>query len=298
MAKAKTEPAKLKPAEFVMVPFKRIKRHKRFKNSRHMATNIPEMVATITNDQIQTPLIVWEVDGDTNLYLVSGFRRYAAVEHINGETPGAISEVPCRIFRGDIAEAAKLNLLENVQRDDLSPIEVCEYMAYLKELGHNQAAMAEILGKSPAWVSGAMTFMKKATEPLLRAVKDKIVSFSAALELASLEPAQQMRTVDELVKVYKAKGKKAAAEEGSKRGSAATGKTRAQKRSDIENQLEAYRTADTTSVTSEVKAYYYGLQTALAWVLDSALPAIGPFWRDVNHVDVKLRELAEEPTEE
>jgi len=287
--------------DYHLIPVAAIKKHNKFKNSRHQSSqNVSDLINTITNDGVQTPLTVWEVPCEptrvayskepvtVQYFIISGFRRFAAVTRINTTSPGAITKVPVRIYRGDIQEAAKLNFIENVQREDLSPIEVCEYLAYLKELGHKRGEMADIIGKSPAWVTVAQQFMKNAVTELQEAVKDNILSYTNAMEISKWEPQEQLRTIEDIKETIKTKGRKEAGKKATKK----TGKSRestAKKRSakEVAEQLEAYKNTPLSGQPEEIKNYYYGIMTALEWVANKDAPNSGPFWTNIEHVDMK-----------
>jgi len=310
--KATKEPESILIAckDYHLVPVAAIKKHKDFKNSRHQSSkNVSDLILTITNDGINTPLTIWEVPCPptkvgyskepvtVQYFVVSGFRRLAAVTRINTSSPGAITHVPAKIFHGDIQEAAKLNLIENVQREDLTPIEICEYLKYLKDLGHKRGEMAEIIGKSPAWVTTAQQFSSKAVDELIEAVKDDVLSYTNAMEISKWEPPEQLRTIEEIRETLKTKGKKEAAKKATKK--AGTGREpSAKKRSakEIEAQLESYKNTPLAAHPLEVKNYYYGIMTALTWVLDKNAPDAGPFWTNIEHVDMKAAHLEETTT--
>jgi ParB/RepB/Spo0J family partition protein len=293
--------------DYFTLPVVAIKKHGKFKNSRHQSSkNVSDLINTITNDGIQTPLTVWEVPCEptavsyspdpvmVQYFLISGFRRLAAVTRINTTSPGAIKRVPVRIFKGDIQEAAKLNFIENIQREDLNAIEVCEYLAYLKDLGHKRGEMAEIIGKSPAWVTVAQQFMKKATSELQQAVKDNILSYTNAMEVSKWEPNEQLRTIEEIKETIKTKGRKEAGKKASKKTGTSRPSSPRRSVKEVEDQLESYKTTPLSGQPEEVKNYYYGIMTALQWVLEKNAPNSGPFWTNIEHVDMKKEHL--EPT--
>jgi ParB family chromosome partitioning protein len=92
--------------------------------------------------------------GDKPFVILIGHRRRHA-----GELAG-LDEAPVKV-REDVAAASRRNaLIENVQRDDLSPLEEAHAIRDLMaEEGLSQGKAAALLGKSGAWVSFRMALL-------------------------------------------------------------------------------------------------------------------------------------------
>ena len=105
----------------------------------------------------QQPVAVRKVDG--TYHLVFGYRRYAAVSLLNAEginTPLEAVEVTA-----DEQQALLLNILENDERKDTTPVDDAHNVQRLfKEHGMTKAAIAEHYGKSPSWVTQTITLVK------------------------------------------------------------------------------------------------------------------------------------------
>ncbi|MEI6317447.1 MAG: ParB/RepB/Spo0J family partition protein [Pseudomonadota bacterium] len=123
-------------------------------NPRAVLQHLNELADSIARVGILQPLLVrthpsipdaWEI--------LSGHRRHAAAglaaEQLGQEKPA----LPCRIVSLSDENAAEVALVENLQRDDLSPLEeALGYERLQREYGHAVDIIAERIGKSSAYV--------------------------------------------------------------------------------------------------------------------------------------------------
>lgn len=82
-------------------------------------TKLEELAATIQNRGILEPLLVREVDGG-RFELIAGGRRYRAAQR------SGLAEVPVVVLALTDEEALEVALLENIQRENLNPVEETE----------------------------------------------------------------------------------------------------------------------------------------------------------------------------
>lgn len=82
-------------------------------------TKLEELAATIQNRGILEPLLVREMDGD-RFELIAGGRRYRAAQR------SGLAEVPVVVLALTDEEALEVALLENIQRENLNPVEEAE----------------------------------------------------------------------------------------------------------------------------------------------------------------------------
>lgn len=189
------------------IPFGSIEFHEEITNPREELKDIPELISSIRAVGLQVPLTVLhrEDKGATNgdpkdrYYLVVGFRRHEAIRRIREENDGAFKKVEVKKFTGSTAEAQVLNLTENIQRSQLSPVEVANGVEILFNLGFKQKEIAEKIGKSQTWVSNAMQFRRQATPQLKRAVKDGDITYGFGREIATLPEGEQREKVAQIV---------------------------------------------------------------------------------------------------
>jgi len=264
------------------VEIEAIKRHPDFKNSRHTVGGLEDLCASIQNEGVLNPLVVWE--NDSHMYLVSGFRRMAAIETILRDDPEALGggQVPVRVFEGDLKGAARINLAENIQREDLSPLEIGEYLEHLtQEFGYKPEEVAEVIGKSPAFVYGHRAFLKDAIPALVGCIREKEMSYTLGLDI-SKQPAKRQAELVEKHRKFREELKsdrKAAsatrkelaedAEKPAKEKEPKTPKKGARRPAgDIQAKLEAYMSTDWSELDSDVQAFIFGIQKGLAFALN------------------------------
>ena len=86
--------------------------------------------------------------------IIAGERRWRASQLAQ------LHEVPVMIRRLDNRAALEIGLIENIQRADLTPIEEAEgYQRLIKEFGHTQEALAEVIGKSRSYITNSLRLL-------------------------------------------------------------------------------------------------------------------------------------------
>jgi ParB family transcriptional regulator, chromosome partitioning protein len=112
------------------------------------------------------PLLVRPAASDPERYeIVAGERRWRAAQR------AGVHELPVVLYRLSDREALELALLENVQRQDLSPIEEADgYRRLIDEFGHTQAELAGALGKSRSHIANLLRLL--ALPPAVRGLLD------------------------------------------------------------------------------------------------------------------------------
>lgn len=109
--------------------------------------SLAELTASIERHGLIQPITVKRQE-DGMYLLVAGERRFRAFERLGRET------IPAIITMGDAEEIA---LIENIQREDLNPLEEAEAMARMMERHqYTQEQLGQIVGKSQANISKAL----------------------------------------------------------------------------------------------------------------------------------------------
>ncbi len=154
---------------------------------------LAELAESIRESGLIQPLVVREKQG--RYELIAGERRLRACE-IAG-----VEDVPVVIKDVSDSEAFTLALIENIQREDLNPVE--EAMAYQKLLDDSvgsQAEVAKLVGKSRSAVTNALRLLDLPDEVLEMVAGEELSSGHArALVTLSAEEAAAMarRIVEE-----------------------------------------------------------------------------------------------------
>lgn len=154
---------------------------------------IEELSRTIHIHGIIQPIVVRQFE--VNKYeIIAGERRWRAMKRLGWE------EVPAIIKNLSDTETASVALIENLQREELSPIE--EAMAYGKLLElHNltQEALAQRLGKGQSTVANKLRLLKL-PQPIQEALLNKVITERHARSLIPLkDPEKQLLLLEEIM---------------------------------------------------------------------------------------------------
>ena len=114
-----------------------------------------ELADSIKAQGIVQPLIVREQDG--HLELIAGERRWRAAQLIG------LTEVPVILRQADDRAVLELALIENLQRENLNPIEEAQgYAQLIAQFQLKQEEVAAKVGKSRAVIANALRLLKLA----------------------------------------------------------------------------------------------------------------------------------------
>jgi ParB family transcriptional regulator, chromosome partitioning protein len=120
---------------------------------RHFAEEaLDELGASIKRHGIIQPIVVRPHNG--SFQIVAGERRWRAAQRAQ------IHEIPAIIRNFDDAETLEIALIENIQRQDLNPIEEAEtYRRLCDEFGHSATALADLVHKSRSHVANMIRLL-------------------------------------------------------------------------------------------------------------------------------------------
>ena len=113
------------------------------------------LAQSIREKGILQPLLVRPLAGEAaDFELVAGERRWRAAQRVG------LHEVPVIVRPITDSEALEIALVENLQREDLSPLEEAEaYSRLIDEFGRTQASLAEAVGKSRSHVANMVRLL-------------------------------------------------------------------------------------------------------------------------------------------
>jgi ParB family chromosome partitioning protein len=115
--------------------------------------SLAELVLSIREHGVLQPLIVTRADNDAYA-LVAGERRWRAAR------AAGLLTVPVVVKETTPRQRLEIALVENIQRQDLSPLETAQaYRQLIDEHGLTQEAAAERVGKSRAAVANALRLL-------------------------------------------------------------------------------------------------------------------------------------------
>ncbi len=151
-----------------------------------------ELVASIREKGIIQPLIVTPLEDGYEL--IAGERRLEAAK------VAGLKEVPV-IVKREIGETERLEmaLIENIQRQDLSPIEEAEaYYRLISEFGLTQEEVAKRVGKDRATIANILR-LRKLPSTIKEDLREGRISVGHAKALLNLPLEQQLALRDEII---------------------------------------------------------------------------------------------------
>ena len=117
---------------------------------------------SIANYGVLQPIIVRESEYLTGTYeIIAGERRWRAAKM------AGLSEIPAIVFDGDELKAAQVAMIENIQREDLNPVEeAMGYGALIERFGLTQDQVAKQVGKNRSTVANMLRLLDLPVEVL------------------------------------------------------------------------------------------------------------------------------------
>jgi ParB family chromosome partitioning protein len=147
------------------------------------------LVQSIREKGVIQPLLVRPVgDGGSeagaDFELVAGERRWRAAQR------AGLHEVPVVIRPFGDSEVLEIALVENLQREDLTPLEEAEaYSRLMHEFGRNQAEVAETIGKSRSHVANTLRLLALPSTVKQQLEEKALTAGHARALLAAPDPA-------------------------------------------------------------------------------------------------------------
>ena len=121
--------------------------------------------------------------------IISGERRLRAARR------AGVDHLPAFVREADSAEMLEMALVENVQREELNPIEIAlGYQRLVEECDLTQGEVAERVGKSRATVSNFLRLLRLPPR-IQAALRDKEVSMGHARALVALDDTEAQTTL-------------------------------------------------------------------------------------------------------
>lgn len=153
---------------------------------------ISELADSIARVGILQPIIVRPKD--TGYQIIAGERRWRAARAAGLET------VPVRIMQAGETEALELALIENLQRQDLNPIEESRgYKKLLSEYDMTQAELADKVSKSRSSITNALRLLDLPDEVQDLLLGDKLSAGHARAVLSVPDEERRVRLATKVV---------------------------------------------------------------------------------------------------
>tara|TARA_R110002124_G_scaffold149220_1_gene314976 strand:- start:111443 stop:112369 length:927 start_codon:yes stop_codon:yes gene_type:complete len=115
-----------------------------------------QLAESISTHGILQPILVRALDEtEEHFEIIAGERRWRAAQIAQ------LHEVPVILVQMGDEEALEIALIENLQREDLNPLEEAQgYQKLIEEFAHTQGKLAAVIGKSRSHIANTLRLLK------------------------------------------------------------------------------------------------------------------------------------------
>ena len=172
----------VKPIPLVQISPNPDQPRKKFKDQ-----ELQELAESIKEKGVLVPIILRTVQNKPYLYeIVAGERRYRAAQM------AGLSEIPALVKTLTNQNAMEIALIENVQRENLNPIEEAEgYQNLMEKCEYSMADVSRLIGKSESYIRN-LTRITSLPESVKEMVRNGEISASHARTIAVSDNPEQL----------------------------------------------------------------------------------------------------------
>lgn len=147
--------------------------------------SLDDLVKSIQNKGVLQPLLVRSIPMG-GYEIIAGERRFRASQK------AGLQQIPVIIKDFNDKDALEVALIENLQREDLNPLEEAEaYIRLLKEYQYTQENLAEVLGKSRSYIANMMRLVEL-PEKIKELLESKQLTAGHARALLGVKKAEDL----------------------------------------------------------------------------------------------------------
>ena len=175
-------------------------------------SNLQELINSIKERGIIQPIIVRKSkDKESKFEIIAGERRWLAAQK------SGLHQVPVVVTEVDDLKSLEFAIVENVQRQDLNPLEEAQgYKRLIDEFSYDQEKVSKFIGKSRSHISNSLRLLTLPSE-VIKLIEEQKISAGHAKILVGLDNASfvakkilenklSVRQAENLVKIFKKKG--------------------------------------------------------------------------------------------
>ena len=154
--------------------------------------SIEDLAKSIQALGVIQPITVRKIEND-NFQLVSGERRLKAVKSVGLQT------IPSFIRIADDQESLEMALVENIQREDLDPIEIAlSYQRLIDEIELTQQELSERIGKKRSTITNYIRLLR--LDPIIQTgMRDGFISMGHGRALITVEDGSKQLSIYEQI---------------------------------------------------------------------------------------------------
>ena len=172
-------------------------------------TNLEELTNSIKERGIIQPIIVRKSNDDKEKFeIIAGERRWLAAQR------AGLHDVPVVITEVDDLKSLEFAIVENVQRNDLNPLEEAQgYRRLIDEFSYDQEKVSKFIGKSRSYIANSLRLLSLPDDVVKLIESQKLTSGHAkilvgldnALFVANkiIEKKLSVRQAENFVKIFK-----------------------------------------------------------------------------------------------
>jgi ParB family transcriptional regulator, chromosome partitioning protein len=164
----------------------------RFQPRRHFdEESLKALADSVRAQGILQPILVRRHPDNPNTYeILAGERRWRAAQ------AAQLHEVPVIIRELGDREASEIALVENIQRQDLNPIEEAQgYQRLINEFNHTQEALAQALGKSRSHIANTLRLLNLPDEIQSMIADGRLTAGHARALITARDPLEAAKEV-------------------------------------------------------------------------------------------------------
>ena len=147
-------------------------------------TNLQDLTNSIKERGMIQPIIVRKSNNENSKFeIIAGERRWLAAQR------AGMHNVPVIVTEADNLKSLEFAIVENVQRQDLNPLEEAQgYKRLIDEFSYDQEKVSKFIGKSRSHVTNCLRILSLPDE-VLKLIENKKISAGHAKILVGLENA-------------------------------------------------------------------------------------------------------------
>ena len=172
--------------------------------------SLNDLQKSIKERGIIQPIIVRKSNENSKYEIIAGERRWLAAQKVG------LHEVPVVVTEADDLKSLEFAIVENVQRNDLNPLEEAQgYQRLIKDFSYDQEKVSKFIGKSRSYITNCLRILTLPSD-VLNLIELKKLSAGHAKILVGLENASfvaqkiiekklSVRQSENFVKIFKKK---------------------------------------------------------------------------------------------
>ena len=173
--------------------------------------NLKDLTQSIKERGVIQPIIVRKSNSGNSKYeIIAGERRWQAARK------AGLHDIPVVVTDVDDLKSLEFAIVENVQRQDLNPLEEAQgYKRLIDEFSYDQEKVSKFIGKSRSYITNCLRLLNLPSE-VLKLIEEKKLSFGHAKIIVGLDNAffvankiiekkLSVRQAENFVKIFKKK---------------------------------------------------------------------------------------------